>query len=147
MVLMRIVANEKNITLTCAVQEKIEIFVDESMFKTVLRNLISNAIKYSNNNGQITIFAEKDNANVTITVSDNGVGIDKEDISKLFEFTSEFTTKGTAGESGTGFGLTLCKEFVEKHGGKIWVESVVGKGSDFKFSIPVNKNPKGKRFI
>jgi PAS domain S-box-containing protein len=136
--LMRTFAEEKNIRITCSDQDKIEIFVDIRMFKTILRNLISNAIKYSNTNGQININAERVNENNIITVTDNGVGIGKENISQLFEVKNQFTTKGTAGESGTGFGLTLCKEFIEKHEGKIWVESEAGKGSDFKFSIPIN---------
>jgi signal transduction histidine kinase len=77
------------------------------------------------------------NSNITISVSDNGIGIAPPNLMKLFEMSEVSTTKGTAEETVTGLGLLLCKEFVEKHGGKIWVESEVGKGSDFKFTLPM----------
>ena len=105
------------------------------MLKTILRNLVSNAIKFTNNGGTINIKARTNNSNVTISVSDNGIGIPPENLTKLFDISEVLTTKGTAEETGTGLGLLLCKEFVEKHGGKIWVESEVGKGSDFKFTL------------
>jgi signal transduction histidine kinase len=105
--------------------------------KTVLRNLISNAIKFTGNGGAININAEENPENVTISVSDNCIGIAPENLTKLFDISQVLTTKGTAEETGTGLGLLLCKEFVEKHGGKIWVESEVGKGSDFKFTLPI----------
>jgi signal transduction histidine kinase len=107
------------------------------MIKTVLRNLVSNAIKFTNNGGTINIIAEGNSENITISVSDNGVGIARSDLTKLFRISEVLSTKGTANEKGTGLGLLLCKEFVEKHGGKIWVESEVGKGSDFKFTLPI----------
>jgi len=75
-----------------------------------------------------------------VSVSDNGVGISKADIEKLFKIDQSYSTSGTKNEKGTGLGLILCKEFVKKHGGKIWVESEVGKGSDFKFTLPLNKS-------
>lgn len=132
-------ANDKNITINCIVSKKIKVFADKSMLKTVLRNLISNAIKYTNTRGEINIFAENDTNQVIISVSDNGVGISKENISKLFDISYQNTTKGTKGESGTGLGLLLCKEFVEKHDGKIWVESELERGSTFKFTLPLKK--------
>jgi two-component system sensor histidine kinase/response regulator len=107
------------------------------MLKTVLRNLVSNAIKFTNNGGAINITAEENPGNVTISVSDNGIGIKPNSLSKLFDISQIITTTGTAKETGTGLGLLLCKEFVEKHGGKIWVESEEGKGSDFKFTLPI----------
>jgi len=110
---------------------------DLNMLKTILRNLISNAIKFTNKNGEINIYAEINIDNVIITISDNGVGIGENDQTKLWNFSNPFTTEGTANEKGTGLGLLLCKEFVEKHGGKIWVESDFGKGSDFKFTMPL----------
>lgn len=131
-------ANSKNIILNYYVPEPIEIFVDTNMIKTVLRNLVSNAIKYTNNKGIINIFAEKNADNVIITVSDNGIGMDKNSIVKLFELTQKQSTSGTADEKGTGLGLIICKEFIEKHNGKIWAESEFGKGSDFKFTIPIS---------
>jgi len=108
------------------------------MLKTALRNLVSNAIKFTNNGGEININAKVNSADVTISVSDNGIGIPSENLTKLFDISEVLTTLGTAKETGTGLGLLLCKEFVEKHGGKIWVESKVGKGSDFKFALPIS---------
>jgi len=127
---------EKNITINHIFAEDLTIFADNNMLKTVLRNLISNAIKFTNSNGTIKISAEQNPENVTITVSDNGVGINPEDLRKLFDFSQFQSTTGTNKEKGTGIGLLICKEFVEIHGGKIWVESEVGKGSDFKFTLP-----------
>jgi signal transduction histidine kinase len=108
------------------------------MLKTIILNLVSNAIKFTNSGGRININAEENSGNVIISVSDNGVGITPDNLAKLFDISEIITTKGTAKETGTGLGLLLCKEFVEKHGGKIWVESEVGKGSDFKFTLPVS---------
>jgi len=106
------------------------------MLKTIFRNLVSNAIKFTNTSGAVNINAEENSGNVTISVSDNGIGINPEDLAKLFDISKVLTTKGTAKETGTGLGLLLCKEFVEKHGGKIWVVSETGKGSTFYFTIP-----------
>ncbi len=127
----------KNITINCNPSDEINIYVDIDMLKTVMRNLVSNAIKFTNTGGTININAEQNSENVTISVSDNGIGIAPDDLKKLFDISEVMTTKGTAGETGTGLGLLLCKEFVEKHQGKIWVESEVGKGSDFKFTLPI----------
>ena len=110
------------------------------MLKTVMRNLVSNAIKFTHNGGAININAEENSGNVIISVSDDGIGISPDNITKLFDISQVLSTKGTAKEKGTGLGLLLCKEFVEKHGGKIWVESEVGKGSDFKFTLPNLRN-------
>jgi len=129
-------AKIKKIEINCFEEEKTILYADSNMIKTVLRNLISNAIKFSNENGKINIYTEKNNTNVIITVSDNGVGISNHNQTKLWELSKPYTTTGTADEKGTGLGLILCKEFVEKHGGKIWVESEEGKGSEFKFTIP-----------
>ena len=106
------------------------------MLKTVLRNLVSNAIKFTNGDGTISINAEEKFGTVTISVSDNGIGIKPDKLTKLFDISQRQTTTGTAEETGTGLGLILFKEFVEKNGGKIWVESEYGKGSDFKFTLP-----------
>jgi signal transduction histidine kinase len=128
----------KNITINYYVADRIKVFADIEMIKTVLRNLVSNALKFTNNGGTINVSSEENSENVTISVSDNGVGIKAENITKLFNISEVITTKGTAEETGTGLGLLLCKEFVEKHGGKIWVESEVGKGSEFKFTLPIS---------
>eukprot|EP01029_Cantina_marsupialis_P020639 TRINITY_DN4850_c0_g1_i1.p2 TRINITY_DN4850_c0_g1~~TRINITY_DN4850_c0_g1_i1.p2 ORF type:complete len:124 (-),score=21.88 TRINITY_DN4850_c0_g1_i1:1138-1470(-) len=109
------------------------------MINTVLRNLISNAIKFTMPNGEIVIAAKQLEDDVLISVSDNGVGIPFDRLSKLFQISENETTLGTANEKGTGLGLMLCKEFIEKHNGRIWAESEIGKGSSFKFSFPLDK--------
>ena len=131
-------ANIKNITINHFATDEISIFADIDMLKMVLRNLISNAIKFTNNGGQIDISAEQTDSTITISVSDNGIGIEPESLTKMFDISQFHTTTGTAEEKGTGLGLLLCKEFVEKHGGKIWVESEFGKSSEFKFTLPIS---------
>jgi len=134
-------ANEKNIAINYSTVNHLNVFADADMLKTVLRNLVSNAIKFTNNDGVININAEQNSENVTISVHDNGIGIPPDNQAKLFDISEVLTTKGTAKETGTGLGLLLCKEFVEKHGGKIWVVSEVNKGSDFRFTLPCNAEP------
>ncbi len=130
----------KGIKVTFFEEKSQVITADPQMLSTVIRNLLSNAIKFTPENGQIDIFTTIENeSNVSITISDNGVGIRKENQEKIWDSSKLYTTKGTNNEMGTGFGLLICKEFVEKHGGKIWVESEQGKGSDFKFSIPIGE--------
>jgi PAS domain S-box-containing protein len=126
----------KNITIYCPVIDNIVVYADIDMLKTILLNLISNAIKFTNKGGSINIHAELNSEYVTITVSDNGIGIAKDDIVKLFDISQVLTTKGTDGETGTGLGLLICKDFVEKHNGQIRVTSEVGKGSEFIFTLP-----------
>lgn len=134
---LNLAANNKRININNHITEEISIYADKNMLTTILRNLISNAIKFTNSNGKIDITAEQYGSIVTILVSDNGVGIDSETIKKLFDITQKTSTEGTANESGTGLGLLLCKEFIDKHCGKIWVESELGKGSNFKFTMPL----------
>ena len=131
------IAKIKNISLNYNQAIDIEVFADVNMLKTILRNLISNAIKFTNSNGKIVIDAVKNQNNIEITVSDNGLGMNEETMSKLFSIDRNLPKPGTADEKGSGLGLILCKEFVEKHGGSIWIESEPGKGSDFKFSLPL----------
>jgi len=128
---------KKNINVEVIADEEIMIFADVNMFSMVFRNLVSNAIKFTNENGNISIFIKKKHNFCEVTVSDNGVGISAENIQKIFSLDSNHSTPGTKGEKGTGLGLILCKEFIEKHNGKIWVESEVGKGSRFIFTLPV----------
>ncbi len=128
----------KNIKISCFSAENIQLHTDLNFIKTVLRNLISNAIKFTPAGGTIKVFAKNGIDGTTIVVSDNGVGIDSTIIPKIFEVKEKHHTLGTQNESGSGFGLKLCKELVEKLGGKIWVESEVGVGSSFKFMIPRN---------
>ena len=127
----------KNITLNYSASAGVKVYTDIDMLKTILRNLVSNAIKFTKSGGTINITAERTDSILTISVSDNGIGITPNNLVKLFDISEILTTKGTANESGTGLGLLLCKEFVEKHGGKIWAESEVDKGSDFKFTLPL----------
>ena len=129
-------ANAKNITINYSSADHIYVFADVDMLKTVVRNLVSNAIKFSNSGSKINVSAEQTELSITISVSDNGIGITPDNLAKLFDISQVLTTTGTAKEKGTGLGLILCKEFVEKHGGKIWVESEEGKGSDFRFTLP-----------
>jgi len=127
----------KEILLIDNIPEKTIVFADKNMLMTVLRNLISNAIKFTPKGKQIHIFAERTDNEYVITIKDEGTGIKSENLSKLFKNNEHFSTFGTNGEKGTGLGLLLCKDFVEKHGGKIWVESEVNKGSSFKFTLPI----------
>lgn len=131
-------ADYKNIEITFIDTEEIIVYADINMLNTILRNLISNAIKFTHNGGNIYIYAQQDSSKVTITVADNGIGIAPEIASNLFDITKVHSTKGTDNEKGTGLGILLCKEFVERHGGKIWVESELGKGSELKFTLPIN---------
>lgn len=135
---LKSLANSKAIAIDYFVEENITAFADSNMLKTILRNLISNAIKFTNRGGRITINAEKVESDIIITVSDSGIGISPETQNKLFKISQIHTSRGTADESGTGLGLLLCKEFVNKNGGEIWVESELGKGSTFKFTVPIH---------
>ncbi len=138
------IAIAKDITINYSSPDEINTFADIDMLKTVLRNLVSNAIKFTKNGGVININAVQDTENVTISVSDNGIGIAPDELTKLFDISEVLSTKGTAGETGTGLGLLLCKGFVEKHQGKIRVESEVGKGSKFVFTLPITYNTLNK---
>jgi signal transduction histidine kinase len=126
----------KNINLKFSLGTNIVVFADENMLKTILQNLISNAIKYSHLGGKVFIQSNSKPGKIKISVSDNGVGMDQETCNKLFRIDTTVTTSGTANERGSGFGLILCKEFVEMNGGKIWVKSKLGKGSKFTFTLP-----------
>lgn len=130
-------SNIKNIKINYFETEKIEFETDARLLKVILRNFISNAIKFTNINGQINVIAEKKSDQIIITVSDNGIGMDDLQKSKLWGKSNLTTTIGTNKEQGTGLGLSFCKELIEKLGGTIWVKSEKGKGTDFKFSLPI----------
>lgn len=133
-------AIKKNITVSSKIQANTYAFADKNMIGTVIRNLVSNAVKFTYPGGEVKITAKtssKDNF-IEITVSDNGVGIKPGDIPGLFRIDVHKKTRGTANEKGTGLGLILCKEFVEKNNGTIKVVSTPGQGSDFTFTLPVN---------
>ena len=129
-------ASSKDIKISCTIGADVMIFCDANMLKTVLRNLVANAIKFSYKGGNVFIHTEASSYGVTVVVKDEGVGLSSQLIGSLFDVTKKQSAVGTAGEKGTGLGLILCKEFVEKHCGKIWVESELGKGASFKFTLP-----------
>ncbi|MBP1629896.1 MAG: hypothetical protein H6Q15_789 [Bacteroidetes bacterium] len=135
----KIIANDKNITINFhCLNNSSKIFVDSNMTKTIMRNLVSNAVKFTMPNGEINIYEEIVGNEMIITISDNGIGISKDNIEKLWNPMQTDKTLGTVGERGTGLGLSICKEFVERQSGRIWVESELGKGSSFKFSMPIS---------
>lgn len=134
--LNRPLADKKNIDLRSNTKPMTTAYIDLNAIKTVIRNLITNAIKFTQDGGTISIDVEDNGEELFVIISDSGVGIKPEDVEKLFKIDVYHSTKGTAQESGTGLGLTLCREFVEMNKGKIWVESTVGVGSKFIFSLP-----------
>ncbi len=140
--LLRPVAMDKSIDLMNNVSEHFEIFADGQMLAIVLRNLISNAIKFTANDGEVSISAcvktNEDTEYAEVRIKDSGIGIKPEIQSKIFTIDGNISTKGTDNEVGTGLGLILCKEFIEKHKGEIGVESEVGKGATFWFTLPIN---------
>ena len=126
--------NDKNIKLINQV-DTIEVLADKNMLELIIRNLLSNAIKFTQNKGEIVVSNTIIDSKVIVNVSDNGIGVPSSVKNNLFEFNSNYSRKGTANEKGTGLGLKLCKEFVQRNGGEIWVESEEGKGSTFKFTL------------
>jgi signal transduction histidine kinase len=132
-------ATAKNIWLQYSAIEDIEVHTDKNILATILRNLISNAIKFTNPEGHIIVTATKKENQVEISVADNGVGMSEETIQNIFDPSIKVTSKGTSNENGSGFGLMLCREFVEKLDGQLLIESEEGKGSNFKFTLPWGK--------
>ena len=131
-------ATGKSIDLKNYVNDSLTVVADKNMLRTILRNLITNAVKFTHKNGHVEVNAITSDDHVEIAVSDNGIGMSQETISKLFRIDANLSTRGTENEKGTGLGLFLCKDFVEKHNGKIWVESQEGKGSTFKILLPLD---------
>lgn len=130
------IARIKGITIQNNILTDIMIWCDIDMTKTVLRNLVSNAIKFTNTEGVVSLNFIEGEANIEVHIGDSGVGIVAENIAFLFSLEKNISTPGTNGERGTGLGLLLCKELIEEQGGHIWVESELGKGSTFKFTLP-----------
>ncbi len=130
-------ARKKEISISYDVPEKLEVLADGNMLGGIIRNLATNAVKYTPRGGCILISAEKNSDHaVEISVRDTGIGMDAEMLAGLFRLDSVSNRTGTEGEPTTGLGLILCKDFVEKHGGKLWAESETGKGSTFRFTLP-----------
>jgi len=134
--LFRDIAGQKSIKIKKILPSSAPVYCDKAMISTVIRNLVSNAIKFSNPGSEITISLDQDTKEFILIIRDHGVGIPRERVEKLFQIDKSISTEGTNHEQGTGLGLILCKEFVEKHGGTIQVKSELGKGSDFIISIP-----------
>ncbi|MCX6190123.1 MAG: PAS domain-containing sensor histidine kinase [Bacteroidetes bacterium] len=132
------IASQKSISIKTSLPPHIFISADKAMISTVLRNLISNAVKYTKSGGEISIAAVEKQNEIIFSVRDTGVGISPKSLLKLFRIDQSYSTTGTNNEVGTGLGLILCKEFIEKHDGEIWAESEVGLGSTFYFSLPYN---------
>ncbi len=133
--LLRVSAKNKRINLNSKVSHDLKVFADRKMLETILRNLISNAIKFTHAGGKVLIKAVEKEKEIIISVTDNGMGIEADDLKRLFKIEEHHTTVGTENEVGTGVGLILCKELVEKMGGRIWIESKIGKGTTFYFSL------------
>jgi signal transduction histidine kinase len=134
--LLRLQAEAKQVYLENKVDASIHVFADKDMINLVLRNLVSNAIKFTPAEGTIIIGIHKHSYFAEVYIQDTGMGISEEALEKINE-SNFYTTKGTASESGTGLGLMLCKEFLAKNGGRMHIESEVGKGSTFSFTLPL----------
>lgn len=130
-------SNKKNISLHVQIPPEMVVFADVNMLKTILRNLVSNAIKFSWHNSIVTVTAEQSPEMLTISVFDQGIGISTENQKKIWILSEKLSTSGTDNEEGSGLGLLLCKEFTEKHGGSICVISEPGRGCEFRFTIPI----------
>ncbi|MCK9220603.1 MAG: PAS domain-containing sensor histidine kinase [Bacteroidales bacterium] len=137
--LLEDMAKKKSISITYTIPDHCFVFADKNMIDTIIRNLLSNAIKFTPKDGNIHISVVVRNDLMEISVKDSGVGIPSVTIDSIFKMDQKISTLGTEKEKGSGLGLLLCKEFVERHGGKIWVKSKSGKGSVFTFTIPVGK--------
>jgi signal transduction histidine kinase len=135
---IEIAARNKNIDITYDVPHNIRVPADAGMLNTILRNLVSNAVKFTPPGGKVHVSAHRQKKFIVVSVKDNGVGIPKEAGKRLFRIDKKYSTQGTGNEKGTGFGLILCKEFVEKHGGSLSFKSKEGKGSEFVFTLSTN---------
>jgi len=137
--IQKLKAKEKSIKIVSKLEANTSVFADINMINTVIRNLLSNALKFSHRNSEVIISAKVDTDSIQLSIRDKGLGISMENQKKLFNIDNNFSTVGTNEETGTGLGLILCKEFVETNGGKIWVDSMENRGSIFTFSLPRNK--------
>ena len=134
--LHKLPAEKKGVTLTSNIAADLPAYGDREMINTVIRNLINNAVKFSNKGGTVEVEILTKNKLFEVIVSDHGVGIPAGDVKKLFRIDEKYKSVGTAGESGTGLGLVLCKEFIDKNGGEIWCKTEEGSGTEFHFTIP-----------
>jgi signal transduction histidine kinase len=132
-------AEKKGIILHSKIEEEIYAYGDREMMNTVIRNLVNNAIKFSHEGGKVEVAITSGENMLEVRVSDEGIGISEENAAKLFRIDQKYKTEGTAGETGTGLGLLLCRDFVEKNGGRIWCETREGSGSSFFFTVPAHE--------
>ena len=132
-------AAKKGVEINIQVEMETFVLVDRNMITTVMRNLISNAVKFTNSGDKIEISTKKDIDQIEIIIKDTGIGIPEKNIGQIFRIDSNFSTQGTAEEVGTGLGLIISREFVEKNGGTINVKSTEGEGSQFVFTVPTYK--------
>lgn len=135
---IQLFTSQKQININSLVLSNEKVFADKNMVKSILRNLLTNAIKYSHKHGNIDVSTKKNNGFFEISIKDFGVGMKNEMANTLFSTGNHVSIKGTGNESGSGFGLLLCKEFIDIHKGKIWIISKLGEGSEFKFTLPVS---------
>jgi signal transduction histidine kinase len=139
----KLVAEKKGVKLESKINSKLYAFIDRNMISTVIRNLLSNSIKFTNVDDSVFLEAKVNNDFIEISVTDTGIGIPESNIDKIFSIDSNISTKGTAKESGTGLGLIISHEFVKRNGGTLIVKSEEGKGTEFMFTVPVYKESKG----
>jgi len=132
------IIEKKNIQITNNIDDKIEVIADKYLISSVIRNLTTNALKFTSTNGVITIFSTIKNDKVELCIKDTGIGIPEKYITNLFDLSSKYMAQGTNSEKGSGLGLKLCKDFVHAMGGDIWVKSKVNKGTEFYFTVPQN---------
>ncbi|MFO7999731.1 MAG: AAA family ATPase [Marinilabilia sp.] len=140
------IALQKGVNIKTEINEPYQIYADRAMLATILRNLISNAIKFSKSGGEVMLSIQKQNDEMLFSVSDTGTGISPGVQKKLFGLEEILSTEGTQAEKGTGLGLILCKEFVDRHKGEIWVESRENEGTTFYFTIPGREDEEGKKY-
>lgn len=133
------IANEKDIKINTNIDKKLTVFADVNMLKTVIRNLVSNSIKFTRSKGFVSVSAQANENSILIEVSDSGVGIDEDIMKKLFTGQSGVTTAGESGEKGTGLGLMICKDFIDMHKGRIWAKSQLEKGTSVFVELPNNE--------
>ncbi|WP_028574656.1 PAS domain-containing sensor histidine kinase [Desulfonatronovibrio hydrogenovorans] len=138
--LFKTLAGQKSIQLSKHIPEDIVVMADRHLLSTILRNLLSNAIKFTGQNGKVSISAQSSDEGLQVTVTDTGTGIPAMILKNMFTLNRQTPHPGTEGEKGTGLGLLLCKECVEKHGGKIWAENLPDQGAAFHFTLPVNNH-------
>ncbi|MEA3316612.1 MAG: hybrid sensor histidine kinase/response regulator [Bacteroidota bacterium] len=133
-------ADDKKILLKSEIEQNVYCFADSDMIKTVIRNLVNNAIKFTNKNGEISISAQNTDNKIIVYVKDNGIGISKQNIDKILSENVYFTSYGTGKEKGSGLGINLCIDFVKRNNGELNIESTEGEGSIFSFSLPIEAN-------